>query len=595
VDTKKGIWLRFFRAIFLVYSPLLYPLVLLIACSTAATATPVVVPQEPTSPPTSQPQETAAPAPTSQPTVAVPLTERPQTARSKSLNVVALEPEHLFPLRSLDAHGGVMRDTFVATIGHLDGQTLDISSSPLIKNWKQTAPTEWVYELRPGVTFHDGAEWNSKAWKLYAQFAGVPDFGVNEFSHTGPYAVEPIDELNARIKCGVPCPTFARGLSQARPVSPRLLQEQDFMALRDCICTGPYKVDEWVPGQVVRSSIFEDFVPVPEVPEFAAPIIPEMEWVWREEPAVRTAMIEAGEADWAFLITLEDAERLGPERSVTGGTAEQAWFRMDTIWDPWLKQKKMRQAIVHSIDCQGIVDSLYDGQTTCRGNLGAPGVLGITENNLRPYEYNPNLSQQLLEEIGYICGLPNSKENCEAKITITSRSARIAFNTELVEAMLGFMRDVGINAEANVVDTNIWGPIYRCGIGSQGAQRAGYQGATEDKKPSVCDPGQIVDIIGSDYVTLDYGPFAARRLMCESVTSAVCVPEKNDEWMQTLSLSGKDRQKALEAVAAAVREQVYGIPMFDLFAVYGINPKLRGFENPRFDKRLFANLWWFEE
>lgn len=581
-------------------------LVLMVACGTAATPTPV--PEEPTQAPraepavTSPPTEptTAAPAesetaqPTATPQPAEPLSDRPRSAKSKSINVIALEPEHLFPMRQLDAHGGIMRDTFVATIGHLDKQTREISPTPLVKSWEQTAPDEWMYELRPGVTFHDGTEWNAEAWQVYAEFAGVPEFGTNEYSRTGPYSVESIDELTAHIKCGAPCPVFAKGLSQAQPVSPRLLREKDFISLRKCICLGPYKVDDWKSGQFVQASIFEDFVSIPDT-EFAAPIIQEMEWVWRKESTVRAAMIEANEADWAFLLAAEDAERLGPERFVTGGTAEQAWFRIDTIWDPWLSQKKMRQAVVHAINCKAIVNSLYGGRTTCRGNLGIPGMVGLTKANLKPYEYNPALSRQLLKEVGYTCDLPNSEENCEAEIAITSRSARIPRNIELVEAMVGFMRDVGINAEANIVETGIWGPIFRCGIGSEGAQRAGYRGAMETTKPSLCDPGQIVDVIGSDYVTLNYGAFVTRRLLCNSVTSTVCVPEKDAEWTRAVTLSGEERQRALETIADEVREKVYAIPMFDLVAYYGINPKLRGFEEPRFDKRLFANLWWFEE
>ena len=125
-------------------------------------------------------------------------------------------------------------------------------------------------------------------------------------------------------------------------------------------------------------------MPAPETPEYAAPILSEIEWQWRQETVVRAAMIETGEADWAFLLTLEDAETLGPEQYVTGGTAEIAQFRFDTIWDPWLKVKEMRQAIIHSIDCEEIVETLYQGATTCRGNHGAPGVLGITSENIAP-------------------------------------------------------------------------------------------------------------------------------------------------------------------------------------------------------------------
>jgi len=37
------------------------------------------------------------------------------------------------------------------------------------------------------------------------------------------------------------------------------------------------------------------------------------------------------------------------------------------------------------------------------------------------------------------------------------------------------------------------------------------------------------------------------------------------------------------------------LPMFDLFVVYGINSKLRGFEGSRFDKHTFADLCWYSE
>jgi peptide/nickel transport system substrate-binding protein len=569
-------------------------LVLAVACGSAAPE-PTAVPD-----PTAATAADAAPAaeptaaPTSQPTPAEPLSERPESAKNSAVAVIALEPEHLFPMRQLDAHGGTMRDTFVATIGHLQKETLELSPTPLVESWGQTAPDEWEYELRPGVTFHDGAEWNARAWQTYAEFAGVPEFGTNEFSRTGPYTAEPIGDLRVRIQCGAPCPVFARGLSQAQVVSPRLLRESDFTTVRECICAGPYKVDEWRSGQFVRTSIFENYASIPNT-EFATPIVEEIEWQWRQESAVRAAMIEAEEADWAFLLASEDAERLGSDRFTTGGTAEQAWLRFDTIWDPWLKQKEMRQAVVHAIDCQGIVDSLYDGRTTCRGNLGVPGMVGLADTNLEPYEYDPALSRGLLEEIGYICGMENSAPNCEAEIAITSRPARIPRNVELIEAMVGFMREAGINAEANIVETGIWGPIFRCGIGSEGAQRAGYQGATETTKPSFCDPGQITEVIGSDYVTLNYGAFVTRRLLCNSVTSTVCVPERDAEWTRATTLSGEERARALETIADEVKEEVYALPMFDLVAYYGINPNLRGFEEPRFDKRLFANLWWFEE
>jgi hypothetical protein len=43
--------------------------------------------------------------------------------------------------------------------------------------------------------------------------------------------------------------------------------------------------------------------------------------------------------------------------------------------------------------------------------VDTPGVTGITEENIKPYEFDPDLSRQLLEQIGYICDLPNSRQD----------------------------------------------------------------------------------------------------------------------------------------------------------------------------------------
>ena len=201
----------------------------------------------------------------------------------------------------------------------------------------------------------------------------------------------------------------------------------------------------------------------------------------------------------------------------------------------------------------------------------------------------------MLEEIGYICNQPNSASNCEAEIKISSRSDRIANNEELVESMVSYLQDVGINTKAQFLEGSIRAAMRDCGIGIPGAQRAGWQGATESKKPPTCDPGQILDIIGTGYEDLDYGKFIGQRLLCEGAASTVCFPEREAEWRRAQELAGEERRQALEAVADTVHEEVLGLPLFDLTAIYGVNPKLRGFEQPRFDKHLFANLWWFAE
>ena len=51
--------------------------------------------------------------------------------------------------------------------------------------------------------------------------------------------------------------------------------------------------------------------------------------------------------------------------------------------------------------------------------------------------------------------MPNSREDCEAEIGIISRAARIARNDELIESMVLFMQEAGIQGDAQFVEPSI--------------------------------------------------------------------------------------------------------------------------------------------
>jgi ABC-type transport system substrate-binding protein len=197
--------------------------VLLVACGTAATPTPdptATTAPEPT--PTIAPQETATtppqsaaaaqqpaatPVPTTVPQQNPPPAEQPESAKDRATAVIGQEPGHLFIMQPTDAHTGQLLDTIYAYVGHLDKQTLDLAPTSQVVSWEQTAPDEWIFNLRPGVTYHNGDQWNAEAFQVYAEFAGDPASGVGAYAHTGPYTVEVVDELTARSSAERPAPS----------------------------------------------------------------------------------------------------------------------------------------------------------------------------------------------------------------------------------------------------------------------------------------------------------------------------------------------------------------------------------------------------
>ena len=226
--------------------------------------------------------------------------------------------------------------------------------------------------------------------------------------------------------------------------------------VRSSISFGPYQLIEWRPGISVTQEAYDDYVPVDDHFEFQKPLIQNVEWVWRGESAVLTSMVKAGEADLAWDVGVEALDIFPPEQIRTGTSAEIEGFKIDTVWHPELKKKKVRQALVHAINCQELVDTLYGGYPACRGNMIWPGIIGATERNTAPYEYDPTLARQLLEEANY---------DPENKITIMGRATRIPKNVEVYEAMQGYLSDVGFNVDILVAEPSVRRAMNRCFIG----------------------------------------------------------------------------------------------------------------------------------
>jgi peptide/nickel transport system substrate-binding protein len=313
------------------------------------------------------------------------------------------------------------------------------------------------------------------------------------------------------------------------------------------------------------------------------------------------AMIQQGEADMAWDVGVDSLKALPENMTKTGSSAELFAFTVNTKFHPELKKLKVRQALVAAIDCQTIVDTVYSGATPCRGNIIWPGVIGATARNTAPYEYNPTLAKQLLEEADY---------NPENVIKITGRGTRIPKQVEIYESVQAYAADVGINIEINVVESAVRNTINQCAVGkavseylesegkdgsnTSGASLEEYQAAME-RGVTTCTTGHLIENEPSNE-TLDFGRQVGRYLNCAFAASGVCDPSPGgiqEKIGPALSASGDDRQAKLAELADILHDEVLFLPMFDLPVVYAIDPALNW--RPRFDGRTRAQTMWFSE
>ena len=134
--------------------------------------------------------------------------------------------------------------------------------------------------------------------------------------------------------------------------------------------TGPYKLDEFVPGRLIRLIRNEDYN---WGPVFYAPVVDDsldtIEFRFYTDPATRSLALESGEVDVVGELLPTDAELLAGNVEVdvhqvpVPGTPQQFFF--NTRHAP-LDSMTVRQALLYGTNRTEIVDAVYQGRSRSR-------------------------------------------------------------------------------------------------------------------------------------------------------------------------------------------------------------------------------------
>jgi peptide/nickel transport system substrate-binding protein len=512
------------------------------------------------------------------------------------------EPVQLNPMQPMGAslNSVVTRDNVVDALAWQSGDDQRVVPTSASTGWEQVDSDTWRFTLRQGVKFHNGEDWNAEAALPNTQHLGVGANNNSSFPYTGGFQAAAIDEYTLEINCDQACPIFPNTAFFLTFQAPNYLRDNptDEDRANQAVGFGPYKLVEWRSGLDITEESYEDYVPAGDHYEFQKPFIKNLRWLWRSEPTVIVAMIQTEEADIGWDVSVDAADALPANMIKAGSSAESYAFTVNTLWHPELKKLKVRQAIVHAINCQEMVDALYGGLTTCRGNIIWPGVIGASARNTAPYEYNPELSRQLLQEAGY---------DPANKISMMGRATRIPKQVEIYEAVQAYLEDVGMNVEIQIVEAAERSTRTGCGIGKAVNEvleasgrvpgtdmptREDFQAAI-DKGGSNCLYGDLIENEPSNE-TLDLGRQANYYMSCVFPRSLVCDPSPGgfqDQIAEALAASGQERQDKMEKLGDALHDEVLFVPFFDLPVIYAVDPKLNW--DTRFDGRVRASTMWF--
>ena len=310
----------------------------------------------------------------------------------------------------------------------------------------------WTFELREGVKFHDGTEFNSEAVVFTFErilqedhpYAWMGDWSyldyllgdvISEVNAIDDYTVEfVLDEVFA------PFLTYM-GLYSQFIISPAAAQEDKDEFYRNPVGTGPYMMEEWRSDEFTSMVAFEGYWG-------EKPAIDKI--IWKVVPDATTRMMElqAGEVHAIKTILPEQLETLtaDPELDVVRVPGANIFLgNINHEAEPF-DDVRMRKALMHAIDMDSLVDSVYEGLGTRAVNSMPSTIFGYND-DIVPYAYDPEMAMELMAEAGYADGY-------DLDINVFS-GARVYIGrpVDVAEIIAADLRAVGVNA--NVI-VNEW-------------------------------------------------------------------------------------------------------------------------------------------
>jgi peptide/nickel transport system substrate-binding protein len=359
----------------------------------------------------------------------------PANAGSGPIKVVLPEEADLLePCMATRSNiGRIIMENVSETLTELDIRGGTGVKPRLAEKWEQNADGSWRFHLRQGVKFSDGTGFDAKDVKHSFDRIMSDKNSCESRRYFGGMTVTPtvVDDYTIDFKA-----------DPVQPILPLLLtlvtmvpEETPLEFVREPVGTGPYKLTDWTPGQQIVLTSREDYWG--EKPE-----VTEATYVFRADPAVRAAMVQAGEADLSPSIS--QVEATNPATDFSYLDSETVYLRIDHNIEP-LNDVRIRRALNLAIDREAFLGTLLPDSALLATAIVPPPTLGWNKDVKVP-AYDPEAAKTLIEEA------KADGVKVDTPITIIARSANFPNVTEIMEAIQQQLQEVGFNIELKFVE-----------------------------------------------------------------------------------------------------------------------------------------------
>ncbi len=316
----------------------------------------------------------------------------------------------------------------------VDIQGPDLVETPILaESWEAIDPTTWQFNLRQGVTWHNGDLFTSAdvKWTLERMAEGPRAYMVAQIE-----SVDTPDDITVILNTVDPFGALIAQLAEIDILPQAAWEELGTEAFNTApIGTGPYRFSSWERGGNLVLDANPDW--------WRGSVSPDR-LVFRTitDPATRVAELRAGGADIIQSVPAAELESLnsGGTRVVNIPQGRLIIYPFNMAEAPF-DDVRVRQAIHYGTDRAEVVDALLGEYGTLLSGPFTPVWLGHNP-DVDPYPYDPEKAKALLAEAG--------QENLEFTWTITD--GVFLGDREVAEALANQLRQIGVTMNLQVTE-----------------------------------------------------------------------------------------------------------------------------------------------
>ncbi len=326
--------------------------------------------------------------------------------------------------------------------------------------WEANAEgTAVTLTLREGVTWHNGRAFVADDVVQNIERALIPDTGSNVHGmvQTVTGAVAHGDH-SVTINFAAPTPNMFDILNVMRIMAP-----ESFDSLANtCIGTGPFKLKEWIPGDILTFERNENYW------EEGRPYLDEVSFKPFDDLEALVTALETGIIDAAISVPPKDYQRL-LDTGVNVEFGQGGLLYSITVNPPDpdqpegpLSDKRVRQAVCWSIDREAIVDQALFGVGEATVLAFPTYSVAYFEDLATHYHFDLDAAADLLDEAGWTDSDGDGVRDKDGTKLVLNTITIQAFpeTTDIAQILGADMATIGVELDIEPLDSATYGPRH---------------------------------------------------------------------------------------------------------------------------------------